>query len=320
MIWIEILSRQREVVARFRIAAQEARIGRGYDNDVVVDDPYVAARHLRVFRSDDGRLAAEDLGSVNGTFIHGSRIRLADFAVDGTQPILIGQTYVRVRDVSYEVDRERVAPVGRQNGSVLAAALLGLSVLAITSLKIWLAQTTEPRVSTYLSPLLTLVLTVFVWAGLWALLCRVFSGQSRFLRNLLIALGGILVFALYNELARYAAFALSWPGGVTDQYVEVWVVLAVVCFAHLREMGRTRLRLKAAAVAALCVVGTTAQAVLQFESLAETGRANTAHWLMPPALRLVPLKDRDTFFGETTRLKARLDSGRRPNRQDDPHP
>jgi pSer/pThr/pTyr-binding forkhead associated (FHA) protein len=60
MIWIEIMSRQREVAARFRIAASEARIGRGYDNDVVVDDPYVAAQHLRVFRRDDGHLVAED--------------------------------------------------------------------------------------------------------------------------------------------------------------------------------------------------------------------------------------------------------------------
>ena len=51
MIWVEILSRHREVVARVRIVGEEAIIGRGYDNDVIVDDPYVAARHLRVFRA-----------------------------------------------------------------------------------------------------------------------------------------------------------------------------------------------------------------------------------------------------------------------------
>ena len=50
MIWVEILSRHRDIAARFRFPGPEVRIGRGYDNDVIVDDPYVAARHLRVFR------------------------------------------------------------------------------------------------------------------------------------------------------------------------------------------------------------------------------------------------------------------------------
>ena len=97
MIWVEILSRHRDIAARVRIAGPEARIGRGYDNDVIVDDPYVAARHLRVFRDEAGQLVAEDMGSVNGTFLDGSKSRLARIVVDGTKPIRIGQTYLRVR-------------------------------------------------------------------------------------------------------------------------------------------------------------------------------------------------------------------------------
>ena len=37
MIWVEVLSRHRDVAARFRVAGDEAHIGRGYDNDVVID-------------------------------------------------------------------------------------------------------------------------------------------------------------------------------------------------------------------------------------------------------------------------------------------
>src|ERR1044072_3577600 len=99
MIWIEILSRHRDIAARFQIAAAEVRIGRGYDNDVIIDDPYVAAQHLRVFRDEAGQLVAEDLGTTNGTFLDGSRTRLARIAVHGAQPIRIGQTYLRVREI-----------------------------------------------------------------------------------------------------------------------------------------------------------------------------------------------------------------------------
>ena len=62
MIWVEILGRHGDVLARHRCDGVETRIGRAYDNDVVLDDPTVAAHHVRVWRGDDGRLFAEDRG------------------------------------------------------------------------------------------------------------------------------------------------------------------------------------------------------------------------------------------------------------------
>ena len=44
-------------------------IGRGYDNDVVLGDPYISAKHASVRISDDGNLIVKDLGSRNGIFI-----------------------------------------------------------------------------------------------------------------------------------------------------------------------------------------------------------------------------------------------------------
>lgn len=310
MIWIEILSRQREVAARMRIAAPEVRIGRAYDNDVVIDDPYVAAQHLRVFRHDDGHLVAEDVGSANGTFIDGSRTRLSGFVVDGKQPIRIGQTYLRIRDVNHAVERERLAPPERHVRLIVLAVVLGMAVLAVDALKIWLTQTSEPRASTYFTPLLTLAASFLVWVGLWALLCRILSGRSHFLRNLMVALIGTAVFSLYNELAQYAAFAWTWPSGVSYQYVTAWLTFAAICFFHLREIGRSRLWLKGAAVTALLVGGIALQALQQSEAFSDSGRQRSVHWLMPPALRMVPPKDQSGFFEEITNLKARLDRDR----------
>ena len=89
MIWVEILSRHRDVAARFRVAGPDVHIGRGYDNDVIVDDPYVAARHVRVFRDDDGRLVAEDLGSANGMFLDRAKSRDQRIVIEGERPIRI---------------------------------------------------------------------------------------------------------------------------------------------------------------------------------------------------------------------------------------
>lgn len=52
---------------------QVVTIGRGRDNDVVIDAPQISRHHSRLVRADGG-LFIEDLGSANGTFIDGDRI------------------------------------------------------------------------------------------------------------------------------------------------------------------------------------------------------------------------------------------------------
>jgi hypothetical protein len=314
MIWVEILSRHRDVTARFRSNGPEVRIGRGYDNDVIVDDPYVAARHLRVFRDEAGQLVAEDTGSVNGTFVDGGRSRLTRIIVDGTKTIRIGQTYLRIREIGHAVEPERVARPDRGMLPMLGGAALGAVTLGIYMLKVWLTQTGEPRVSTYLTPSLTIIATVLAWAGLWALLSRIFSGQSRFLRNLLIVLAGAFALSLYNELAQILAFAWTWPAASSYQYVVIWSILAVMCFFHLREVGPARLWLKGAIVTTVLVTVIGAQTLQQSEAFSDSGRQNTTRLLMPPSFRAVPLRDENALFGGIADLKAKLDRDRNPAR------
>jgi FHA domain len=310
MIWIEILSRQRDVAARFRIAGAEARIGRGYDNDVVVDDPYVAANHLRVFRDEAGQLAAEDMGSVNGTYLDGSRSRSARIVINGKDTIRIGHTSIRVRDVSHEVERERVAPSEGRLLPVALAVVLGVAVLGFYALKVWLTQTSEPRASTYVTPILMIVSTILVWVGIWALMTRIFSGRSRFLLNLSIALVCAAALLLYVELAKVAAFAWTLPSIGAYEYVVIWSIIAAACLFHLRAIGHTRLWLKGTIVALLLGAMVAVLALQQSEAFSDSGRQQATRQLLPPSFRAVPLQDENAFFGDIGKLKARLDGDR----------
>jgi hypothetical protein len=316
MIWVEILSRHRDIAARFRITGPEARIGRGYDNDVIVDDPYVAAQHLRVFRDETGQLVAEDMGSTNGTYLDGGKNRLARFIVDGENPIRIGQTFLRFRESDHAVEGERLARAEWRILPVVLTAVLGVSTLGFDALKVWLTQTSEPRASNYLASLLTIIATILVWVGMWALLSRIFSGRSHFLRNLLIGLAGAFAFTAYNEFAQYLAFAWTWPTASSYQYAASWSILAAMCFLHLREVGPTRLLLKAVIVTALLATAIAVQTLQQSEAFSDSGRQYTVRRLMPPALRAVPLRDQDAFFGDIANLKASLDDDRIQARPD----
>jgi len=317
MIWVEVMSRHQEIAARFRIVGAEARIGRGYNNDIVLDDPYVAPEHLRLFRDDADQLVAEDLGSANGLYLNGSKQRLARIIVDGKQPIRIGQTYLRIREGNFAVEPERVESRERSAMPIVLAVALGVALLAIDEIRTWLNQTSEVQPTTYLAPLFGVVITVLAWAGMWALLSRIFSGGSRFLRNLLITLSGGVAISLYNEIATFAAYALTWPALLTYGFAPIWSIVAVMCFFHLKRIGAPRPWLKGSIIAILLAVVIAVQLLQLSEAFFRSGRQNTTRLLLPPTFRIAPLRDETAFFVEIAKLRSTIDADRAKTNPDD---
>jgi ABC-type multidrug transport system ATPase subunit len=68
-------------------------IGRGPENDVVLDAPQVSRNHARIVRTDD-KVFLEDLGSANGTFIDGAKVDRV--ALEPGQTISFGSYAIRL--------------------------------------------------------------------------------------------------------------------------------------------------------------------------------------------------------------------------------
>jgi Inner membrane component of T3SS, cytoplasmic domain len=320
MIWVEILSRHRDVVSRTRIAGEAASIGRGYDNDVVIDDPYVAARHLRISRDETGQLIAEDLGSANGIVLDGGKGPLTRLAIDGGKPFRIGQTLLRVRTSDYAVEPERKVIAERGALSTVMVAAMAVIVFGFIALRVWLAQTGEPRLSNYMTPLLTMAGVLLVWVGIWALVSRLLAGRSQFLRNLMIALVAVLASLLYNEFAKYASFGLTLPVPGDYEYAATWTILAAACFLHLRAISARGAWLKATIVVVVLVLAIGAQTLQRSEAFSDIGRQTTARLMLPPEFRTVPLRTPETFFANVADLRASLDADRRQAKHNETTP
>jgi PAS domain S-box-containing protein len=58
-----------------RLERDEISIGRGSDIDLAVDDPGASRRHARIARGSDGEWVIADLGSRNGTYVNGLKVR-----------------------------------------------------------------------------------------------------------------------------------------------------------------------------------------------------------------------------------------------------
>jgi pSer/pThr/pTyr-binding forkhead associated (FHA) protein/tRNA A-37 threonylcarbamoyl transferase component Bud32 len=75
----------------------ELEIGRAVSGEgQLLDDPDVSRRHARVIR-DGGRLMIEDLGSVNGTFVNGVRVRDPQVLKVGDS-VRVGDTTLRLTE------------------------------------------------------------------------------------------------------------------------------------------------------------------------------------------------------------------------------
>lgn len=93
--------------------ASELVLGREGVDVVIEDDPEVSRRHASV-RPVDGRLEIADLGSANGTYVNGSRIREATVLSDG-DVVRVGQTSL-LADVP---TRAPATVIGQQPGATV---------------------------------------------------------------------------------------------------------------------------------------------------------------------------------------------------------
>ena len=229
-------------------------------------------------------MIAEDLGSANGLFADRGSERRVRIELDPNQPIRIGHTLLRVRQADFAVAPERV--VGARRNTWPIALALGVIILALEAASLWLVDVTEPKLSRYLLPLLYVTLIVFGWSAAWAVLSRIFTGHAQFERNLLIAVTGLLVYVVIDQIVDVATFAFSWRSLDIYQFVFSWTLLAAICFLHLNEIGPSRKRVKAALVGLLALIGIGTQSLAQFDRPATPNQQDFARQLLPPSLRL----------------------------------
>jgi len=68
-------------------------IGRGTDNDVVIDDGYASRHHLQIVQCDNGTYKLADFGSSNGTYVNGQRVK-GEIVLEPNDIVRIGNTTI----------------------------------------------------------------------------------------------------------------------------------------------------------------------------------------------------------------------------------
>lgn len=308
VMWIDVLSRHGEVSARQRVEGGEARVGRAFDNDIVLDDPHVAPHHLRIFHDENGELVAEDLGTLNGLLPEHGAQRATRLSLAKQPGIRIGRTILRVHDSRREVSPERLMTPPRAHARW--AAGLGASLLFVLLVLEWLNLTSEPSANLVLLPLLGMVTVLALWTGGWAMTSRIFFGQARFALQARIALTACLALIAWDQFSEFVSFSFAWREISEYAGLGAWVVLAAACWAHVRALNPRHMRMAMGLVLALVTAGAALQFIGRSESQKSYGQRATLGDLRPPEFRLVPLASTEDFFKKAANTKVKVDLAR----------
>ncbi|MDT8316599.1 MAG: FHA domain-containing protein [bacterium] len=88
-----VLNFNGRLVSETPFSGDAVTIGRGPGNDIVIDNPAISSRHARVFK-EKNFIILEDLGSTNGTFVNGEKIRKA--VINSRDDITVGKHQLKL--------------------------------------------------------------------------------------------------------------------------------------------------------------------------------------------------------------------------------
>lgn len=88
----------RSVGKMYKVPVGEVKLGRSLDADIRLEDEGVSRLHAQMNRDSDGHVSISDLGSTNGTYVNGTKIK--DFDLNDGDRIQVGS--VTILKFSYQ--------------------------------------------------------------------------------------------------------------------------------------------------------------------------------------------------------------------------
>lgn len=302
---VELLGRGGDAQHRILLPRLPVTVGRALDNDVIVDDPTVAAHHLRIERDAQGRLRAVDLGSRNG--LYSGRRRVAEALVGPTVHLRIGHTQLRVRSGDDPLAPELPAEADSRWRSPWAfvTALFAYTTVIVFLMFESAVDGFEPVRVVATLPLL--LLAPALWAGLWAAVGRVAGGHAQFVAHAALTMAALAGAALLMEALDILVFAFSLPLQPDQFVVAAELLLGALIYAQLRLVSRQPRSVLAAATVAITLVGITAVHLTAWlGSRDDVDRQPVMTTLGPSALRIAPGVSPEAFAADARAIEAEL--------------
>ncbi|MGJ8682920.1 FHA domain-containing protein [Paraglaciecola sp.] len=228
-IVLELLSRKNIPLKHFKFEQDYVCVGRDFNNDLRLDDPYICPSHMLVaIDPESGQLLVNDCQSTNGIKVNGKYVNQANLTSNDI--IKIGRTRLRVIDTKVPLPVAMPLSELEENLSWLNKISLAFSLVLICLSYLVLSQyinsVEEFKLINILPSQLGQLGMMLIWPLGIATLAKVVKKESHLVNQLnLMLLASLLVFAL-NLLQKVIIFNIQPDGWFS--WLELLVFSAII--------------------------------------------------------------------------------------------
>lgn len=306
--FVEILNHSGDVQARHKFSELPIRLGRGYSNDIILDDHHIAAEHAVIEHDENGKIILRDLGSHNRIKIKGNNITQAQ--LDGDTVAQLGHTHIRVRDSHYAVSAEVGDSTHHrwQGWPLLLCSIIIICALSLA--ETWIGDITENKASDYIMGIIPLLISAAIWAGIWALANRVFGGAANFSRHVFILSCGLLALQITQYISTILGFSFSWEAPLLYKGHYTIALVAITVYAHLRLINTRRRKLLKILCISAAVTISGLKLLQNYQTTNKYADELYMSEMLPPAMRVSRNHSLTEFNQSIQELKTEIDAER----------
>ena len=220
---IEELNRAQRVQARYRMVGGRLTLGRGYDNDIVLEDIHADAAHAEIRHSENGHYYLRDLSSVNGTRLLGNArdksvkaAQLSERMIESGDLVQLGKSHFRLTSseaaVPPTVPMHSLESLFERLSHPAGAIGLLIAVALVTLLISYLGFAKEYEWAEGANLLASSVIGLLLYAGIWAFIGRVIRHEAHFFTHLSIAALGALLYTGWEWFSTLLDYNFSISG------------------------------------------------------------------------------------------------------------
>ncbi len=306
-IIIELLSRNGSPLKQYTYKQESVSIGRGYDNDLRVDDPYVSENHCVVTQDISTKLIQfTDNGSLNGVKLNNAPCD-SQIVKDGDL-ITIGRTRLRVFNESRPVApaiqlSELEEKINWLNQIPVAVSLTVAFVLMLISAE-YLNSFNEFKLSKIIPSILGMVCVFSGWPLIMGLLSKLSKKESRLTSQFSLlwiflllsqAISLISFVTVFNVSHSSFDFVLNTLLLTCTFFIFVWFSLFIAF-----HQSKTRRNWVAMTATAIVLVPTLGFKMLNSGDFSP--RPSYEATLLPPMYKIVSSQSTDEFIQQSDAL------------------
>lgn len=308
---LEVLGTTNNVLERQRYALDRIRIGRGFGNDLIINDQHTDVEHAVLAVDEEGRLWLEDLDSVNGTRRLKSNQNSQRERVASGDVFLIGRNKLRVYFSDHPLPE--AIPIRSFESLLLwlgrprVLVCLFLVYVGFAYLNFYTTSVSEFEWTAFLGDNAIGALTFVGLAGGVYLLSVLFRRSGNFPAHLSV----LLTVAVYSSLSGFLLRVARFNGGdhsyellaVLDSangYLVVFMYLWSVLYLAFNMSLRWRSIVASSVVAIALFFSYVAND--QFLKDLRSRSFPKERIFLPPALRVVAPIDQEDYLAEVDTL------------------